>query len=696
MVETWPLLDSRAYAVWCAAVVAYVASVFYQSMLEQTGGEWSAPLDDVFIHFDYARSTARGHPFEWSPGNGYSSGNTSITYPFVLAIGWLVGFRDMSLMQWAAGVAGVSMLVFFIAAARYTRPLGPWAKYFLPPAVMSLGALDWSLFSGMENAFHLGVWGLASMAFDRFERVRADAKQALRAAVVLGLAGALLVLTRPESAVCVVVFTFAALWLARGLGPVRALSAGALIAIIPVAALAVFAFANRVFTGEWSQAGAIAKLALHHPYMDRDAKYEDWIFNLKYVLTRMAHHHFADESPMVEGQRPFGYIVPLLALVPLAHKKLRLRAAMLWVQIATWTMVVALNGQVRWQNERYVMSGVAWMLLLSGMGVATLASHYGESLRGRISWAVRSGVAALAVMLFWHHQHPNTRDQIWFFSRASRNIRDQQIEAGRRLKTLTDPKPTRVLVGDAGAITYASDLPGLDIIGLGGYREYPFARATKYGLGSAIELIERMEEGERPNYMAIYPGWWGDLPIIFGRYVTEVPVVGNVICGGASKVIYRSEWGPLERASYPRSMTDDETIVGELDTADLLSERPQGYEHPPHIGFVTWRVLPDPDEKGRDLFDAGRIIPPGYRESFRLPMPAGGGRLIVRTVATKVATVRVLVEGQDLGVITIAPSETWVEPSIDIPPGFPSKSCVELVAEEGEWVDHHVWTIAKP
>ena len=27
-------------------------------------GSWSAPLDDVFIHFDFARETARGHPFQ--------------------------------------------------------------------------------------------------------------------------------------------------------------------------------------------------------------------------------------------------------------------------------------------------------------------------------------------------------------------------------------------------------------------------------------------------------------------------------------------------------------------------------------------------------------------------------------------------------------------------------------------------------
>ncbi len=67
-------------------------------------------------------------------------------------------------MLWAAMVAAVSTLGFLLAAARLTDPLGRWAKYLVPPAVLSLGALDWSLFSGMENAFHLGMWALTLSA----------------------------------------------------------------------------------------------------------------------------------------------------------------------------------------------------------------------------------------------------------------------------------------------------------------------------------------------------------------------------------------------------------------------------------------------------------------------------------------------------------------------------------------------------
>src|SRR5436190_5631881 len=118
LVAAWPRIDRALYPAFAGVCVIYAASVFYASMHQQTRGAWSAPLDDVFIHFDYARAAARGYPFQWSEGNGYSSGNTSLTYPFVLALGYLIGFRAMSLMQWAAIVACLAVFAFLLAIAR--------------------------------------------------------------------------------------------------------------------------------------------------------------------------------------------------------------------------------------------------------------------------------------------------------------------------------------------------------------------------------------------------------------------------------------------------------------------------------------------------------------------------------------------------------------------------------------------------
>ena len=179
LAKHWPRIDERLYPAWIVFTVIWQGSAFVAAMLHQTGGVWSAPLDDVFIHFDYARSTARGYPFQWSEGNGYSSGNTSVAYPFVLALGYWAGFRELALVEWSLVVAFGFLLLFFWGAGRLVAPLGAWARYLVPPMVLSMGALGWSLWSGMENAMHLGVWGLAVLATLRAER-RTGSTRALR------------------------------------------------------------------------------------------------------------------------------------------------------------------------------------------------------------------------------------------------------------------------------------------------------------------------------------------------------------------------------------------------------------------------------------------------------------------------------------------------------------------------------------
>jgi hypothetical protein len=730
-VALWPRIDPVLFAAYAGACILYAASAFYGSLHRQTGGVWSAPLDDVFIHFDYARATARGYPFQWSEGNGFSSGNTSLSYPFVLALGYLVGFRGLLLMQWAALLACASTFAFLLAGARLLEPVGRWAKYLLPPVVLSIGALDWSLFSGMENAFHLGVWALALTAtlslVDAADRGEPDAgPRVARLGWLSGLAGALLFVTRPESIVCVAAFGVLAALAVRRSRVERALPSGraALATLLRTSIPGAIAFvaqavANRAFTGEWAANGAIAKLALNNPYMTAGEKWETYRSLADYVIYRNTDHHFADA-------RPWGYIVPALAVVPLAFRATRTLALVVWVQIAGWLALVALNGQVRWQNERYTMAAVAWLLLLAATGLALLVSRlspaaadgpspsrelgrlrarlgaaaarvsalaYGarDTLGARIVWGTRVALGLSLAALFWAHQLPRMRDQIWFFGRASRNIRDQHLVAGRLLAQLG---VRRVLVGDAGGLLYASDVPGLDLIGLGGYHDLPFARAGVHGLGASLELIERIPPPERPDTLAIYPTWWGDLPAIFGHRLIAVPVVGNVICGGAEKVIYHADWSPMENQPRPASMHPDERVADELDVADLVSEREHGYVFPhPGMGFVGFSVLPDPRQPSRDLFDAGRLIPGGMSETARLRAPRGPGRLVVRTASVRPAVVQVTADGRALGRLAIRESSGWAETSLDLPADLPETFTLALTPVEGEWSDHHVWIL---
>lgn len=710
--------DRALYVLFAATATLVAARTFYSYMLIQTGGEWSAPLDDVFIHFDYARATARGHPFEWSEGNGYSSGNTSLLYPFALAVGYRLGFTQQHLMVWAAIVACFSVLALLLVARRLFRQLPAWSKYLAPPILLGIGALEWNLWSGMEVAFFLGIWAITFRSADRrCQRIEQDfdaapapprgPDQHLRGPDPegemhafgrweLGFWGAVLVATRPEAATSIAVLgiTVAVVYTRRSgfrAGAIELLRSG----LPSVVLLVVQSITNRLLTGEWSASGTIVKLAWFNPYMPIQDKLAEYRFLLEYVIRRNVEHHFTT-VPL------WGWLVPLVGAVPLVSRATRRNAIVLWACALSWLALVATNGQVRWQNERYTMPAVAWVLLLAAMGVAVLIKDWGVK-RGAPAVLGFGRLARIAVMAglvvgFWHYQAPCMRDQIWFFGRACRNIRDQHVTAGRLLSRM-NPRPRRILMGDAGALAYASDLPGLDIIGLGGYHNLPFARAGVHGLGASLELIERMPREDWPDIMAIYASWWGDLPTWFGKHLLDVPVRGNVICGGAEKSIYRTDWSALGTGAEPRTLRTRERIVDELDVADLVSEKEHEYEFPhPGAGFVDAKVLGDPADAKKDMFDAGRRIPGGRSERFRLRgAPDLAGRLILRTTAEHALNLKVTFDGNPPRMVGVPASDGWQELSVDVPITGRSAIDVELGADPGpDWVDYHVWLVQAP
>jgi hypothetical protein len=696
---------------FCAVATLYVGSLFFGSIRLQTlyseywtdpqsfqdgtasrtHGPWSAPLDDVFIHFDFARSAARGRPFEWSHGNGYSSGGTSLVYPFVLAAGYRLGLTGLELMEWAAVVACVCVFIVLLQARHVFRGLPPWAEFFAPPALLGIGALSWALFSGMEIALFLALWAGAFAAWDRIDRARNDSTPALLAlAGLLGLAGALLVATRPEGAATTGVLAASAAFLVRRRGLRVAAGVLALSALPGASVVVGQALLNLRLTGEAAAAGAVAKLELYHPYLTAHEKFDRWLFYLGYQALRVTQQHF-ETMPAV------GWLVWVFAVVALVLRDTRKRALLLWASLLTWAMTVAMNGQVRWQNERYTMPAVAWLLLAGALGAAGVLTLAWEAPRNKLKLALAGLTAALGAFFAWQ-EAPAFRFQAWYFGRAARNIYDQQVTVGRVLRGELEPPPRLVLLGDAGAIPYVTDAPALDLIGLGGFHGMPFARATRAHVGAAIELIERLDARGRPDVFALYPSWWDELPLWFGSRIGEVPARGNVICGAPSKVLYRANWSALDGSNRPSRLSSGERVVAEFDWADVLSEGAGNYRRQPKAeGRIALKLLPDPTRPERDLYDAGRHTPEGTRERMTLRglEPGRPLTLVVRAAPVADVSIPVSIAGKPAGRFELKRSDGWVEVPLRI--GAPTGDTLDIeLGISGERILYHLWAIAAP
>src|SRR5262245_54825234 len=86
-------------------VVLAMAGFYVVSSLRATGTPNPVmPLDDTYIHFQYARAIAQGQPLHYNPDQPATSGATSLLYPALLAVGYIIGFSGERLAWWALSI----------------------------------------------------------------------------------------------------------------------------------------------------------------------------------------------------------------------------------------------------------------------------------------------------------------------------------------------------------------------------------------------------------------------------------------------------------------------------------------------------------------------------------------------------------------------------------------------------------------
>jgi hypothetical protein len=665
----------RLFTFFAVALVLASAAAFYGPALAATHGDWPAPLDDVFIHYDFARSTAGFHPFEWISGQGYSSGETSPLYAFLLAPGYAVGFRGLGLGAWAAALACGSLVVMMRAVRELVSPGRPWVAWIGAAMLVCVGVLDWTWFSGMEGAVFSAALAVTLVHAKRARE--APPARRRREQWRVGALSAALVMLRPEAAIVVALVAIAVARRALSQSPLGALARSA--GPAAMAGLGVLG-ANLGYTGDGPSAGAIAKLLTYRPFLsDVDRARE--------VVTNLAHVGLLLGGQLGRGTK-LAFLLPALCVPALLSRRTRALAAVCVISAFGWALVVSWNDAARFQNFRYYMPALALVLFASALGLAALARVRA------LAWA--GGAVALAGVALAASGLP---EQIAFFTHASKNIHDQQVEVGRRL-TQRMPLGASVLVGDAGAIPYVSGRHAVDALGLGGYRGLPFARAALEGQGATVELIERIEPDQRPGFMALYPAWFGDITKTFGREVDHVSLDRNYICGGLTKTIYEADWSALADGPLDESPPGGGVLVDAVDVADVVSERDHSYLSPaPRGGWTSLDVRAD--DRGKHRFDAGRTIPEGQSERFTLLRSTGTpATIIVRTDEADVKVEADLTrEGAIIETATLAregtpAAATWQSTRATFGNELLEGDEVTLHVVRGTFRDFHVWVVS--
>lgn len=547
---------------WLPLVVATVAlaACTIGRVLDRVGHP-GPTLDDAYIHFQYARAIAEGHPLRYQASAPISTGATSFLWPTILSLPYVLGCRGDALLWPAWLLSYVALFGVAYEAHRLTLPLAGRAAA-VGAAAMSIafGGFAWCAASGME------IVPFAWLVAHATRRAAAWTETPERDRSMRAVGGLLLLafaapLARPEGAITSLVLGAAvAIFPPRpGRFPLRPIAlAFVLAAIFPNLLL-------EVLTGSPTSNTAQVKLLFGHPYV---RPIDAATTNARLLVTTLLDGKIWSAEFLPKGAS----IVALPGLFAVAWRghveRKRFRAFAVLV-LALSMFVPCVYATFLWNRLRYLWPfATGWFV-----GVACLARIVGAMAARLVAWkeatitALASGIAAgmLASKL------DLVADDV---AQSASGIARQQAALGKWVDAHL-PVGARVGVNDTGAIAYFGHRPTFDVVGLttpGEGRHWvagPASRLEHY------EVLARTRPDALPTHFAVYPEWMA-IDAVLGAELQEAVVTDATILGGRVMRVHEARWDRL--GSGERPWTRVGTIVDAVDVADLESEAAHGYE----------------------------------------------------------------------------------------------------------------------
>ncbi len=631
-------MTKRPALLFLAASVALC--LVYVSTTARVVGELIPPLDDTFIHFQYARRMAEGHFFSYQAGDGYSSGATSLLWPALLAVGWLVGFREESLYLWALILGTMSLAAAGWYTWRWvTRVSGETTGWIAAAMVLTSGPLCWGSFSGMEVPLFA-----AAIAAVMEGLGRPDREPGTPAPGGLTWAG-VLAAVRPEGALLAGLLALAQV--GEGYTATRRIRPASLLWFVPVSLGAVQPVLNLLYTGRLGSASALAK---QNPRFEAVSETYLMSFVWDSALWGGYGAHFLGKLAL-----PAFVLFAVGAWTLVLRDVATRRVGPGLLGLTWWVAPMVLLGAVLpivWHHYRYLQPGLVLFLPIVAIGAAQVDGALASYRRTAQTPIVLGTLAACLAFdgLSWRV----------LLAKNATDIRGHQVELGRWIAAKLPPE-ARVATNDIGAITY---LGGRRVLDLEGIVSADLLDDALEGEGSTYARLVAM----RPDIVAVFPGWF---PSTFSAGALTVRrharLIERTISGGDDLVVATLE--PMADVG-PSGLVEGERVIDTLDVSDLDDERAHDviYEdEQPLRGrantVVAGRYADQP------VVDSARRLQGGM--SLRVTL-TGARRLVGRFgPAEAAARLRVCVDGRDVGIWTLpAIAEgRWSEESFDLPSG---------------------------
>ncbi|MBI1387923.1 MAG: hypothetical protein GC154_05700 [bacterium] len=524
-------------------------------------GRPSFPLDDSFIHLQYANQIAHGYYFRYQNTGGVSGGATSFLYPHLLAVGVWLGFTGERLILWAQLIALFSTTAALFFLQRCGRRIGsPFAGWAAVIWTVLNGHMAWAFWSGMEIALFASIffWTMSEAlrerpSFDRLFAAMGLLSLARPEGVVISLAaGAILVLKSMMEG-----------WFFQSLAHRRALASLAFLLVCLIGPPLFYRFALSGSGGN----SLVAKSLLYQPIMSFSQRADRILSNFSEMI------RFLMAAPSVvprvgEFMAPgaLAFAVAGFTFTALRGVEGRWRCAL--AALPLLIVLAAVSTLEAWalHNFRYLAPIIPWIMLWGFVGVSRLLSGAAPSASAP-AWAV----AALAMLIAAPHL-PAWASR---YARESAVI-DRKQRAAAEWISASLPADRPLAINDAGALAFFSRVPVYDLVGL---VTNDTTLAYRAGEGALYETLEHLSLDERPRFAMVFPSWFKELSRTFDVFYRPRVAFPDPFDPGFGKKMYEINWfyRGHEDAPRKRTMREEWEVKDRLDVSDLDAERDHDY-----------------------------------------------------------------------------------------------------------------------
>jgi len=511
-------------------------------------GTFGFPLDDAWIHAQFARNIVLGNGFSYNPGVP-ASGSTAPLWTFVSATGYLMT-GDAVLGAKAMGVLFLALTALLVYVT--VRAITDDGRQALFAAVMtaSLPRLLWASLSGMEVTLAVTLT-LAGIVAHLLSSGTGDRRQYL-STVLFGLAS----LARPE---CAVFFLAAMLDRAAVrvfLRPRELASRGWVVPLVLHAAIFAAILLPFLLFSKRFGVGFLPNTAYAKALLWSRGLISAFVTSSSRELLRSLTVHpfdyclsFLEESlrnnPVLFVMAPFGFM--WLTLSAPCGRDARCRSFILPLAVVLFPLAIGIVvpfGDASYQEGRYAAPAAPLMVVIGTIGIFA-AARYGAQvvsearlMGSRARPALERSLVWILVSLALLAQGRNVWYRGQVHGREVANIQDMQVTLGKWVDRNL-PRDAVIAVNDVGAIAYFSERKVLDTVGLISPEVLGYRRQGQSAEAAMLSLLE----AERPGYAALFPDWYPNaVKTELFVPIHRVILSDNLVCGGDEMVVYRLDW----------------------------------------------------------------------------------------------------------------------------------------------------------